>query len=524
VPSGNLELSADRLAISNVPSWFKPLQAGQEFAPPTGGARPAGGPGGASGGGREGESDRFSPLASPTSDGGISATATGGLGGSGGGSVADDFAGMSHTTSSQALIHFDTTSDREGRERDTRVSAEGTDMEYSEDEFFDVEYTDHHFADFGDERDAEGEPLLEHDDPLRPQDPRLRDPYLNYDPHDPFYPRYLDERDPNGSNNPWAERGRLRVRTNRTSSMPATAGTDYGPYDCDDPLSGEQALSDGGGSTSGGSIAGDGGYDRRRNHRSRRRRRRDPRNQYPKHGLASHSEVNTSLRLLKEALFVGIEFLNWRMRSLSIRSLRPYFTPAPPMIWRRLLTSLIPMHFKSGSGSASPHAVGTRSSHSSYNPAQSTHLGRDVVATDSFDPHGVAARPDLYVPLMLVLTMAQVLLWSIDVTGTTHSHCRRETLLGTSIAMSVGSWAGTAVWYYLVSYVLGSRLRFVQALAVSGYGLFGWVLALIAGQLMLLARQNDLGLGKGPGHSRLLSKFILIHPTEYSNLKCCFMN
>ena len=35
------------------------------------------------------------------------------------------------------------------------------------------------------------------------------------------------------------------------------------------------------------------------------------------------------------------------------------------------------------------------------------------------------------------------------------------------------------VWYYGVSYVLGSRLRFVQAVAVSGYGLFGWVLALI---------------------------------------------
>ena len=61
--------------------------------------------------------------------------------------------------------------------------------------------------------------------------------------------------------------------------------------------------------------------------------------------------------------------------------------------------------------------------------------------------------------------------------------------------MSVGSWAGTTVWYYLVSYVLGSRLRFVQALAVSGYGLFGWVLALIVGQLMLLARQNGIGLG-----------------------------
>ncbi|CAN0106902.1 unnamed protein product, partial [Phaeothamnion confervicola] len=88
----------------------------------------------------------------------------------------------------------------------------------------------------------------------------------------------------------------------------------------------------------------------------------------------------------------------------------------------------------------------------------------------------VAARPDLWGPLMLVFTLAQVFLFCTDVV---RHHCRRETMLGTSLAVAFGTWLGTASFYYAVSLLLASRVRLVQSVAVTGYGLFGWCVGLL---------------------------------------------
>ena len=62
-----------------------------------------------------------------------------------------------------------------------------------------MEYSDH-FADFGDDFDAEGEPLLEHEEEAH------ESPYLGSDPHHPYYARYSDEHD--AANGPPWERSR----------------------------------------------------------------------------------------------------------------------------------------------------------------------------------------------------------------------------------------------------------------------------------------------------------------------------
>ena len=67
----------------------------------------------------------------------------------------------------------------------------------------------------------------------------------------------------------------------------------------------------------------------------------------------------------------------------------------------------------------------------------------------------------------------------------------------TSIVVSVSAWFGSAVWYHLTSFILGSKLRFIQSLAVSGYGMFGWCLALFVCQIIVLLRKAGLPLAPG---------------------------
>ena len=93
---------------------------------------------------------------------------------------------------------------------------------------------------------------------------------------------------------------------------------------------------------------------------------------------------------------------------------------------------------------------------------------------------------DLFTPVMLAFTQAQILLWCIDVTGTNHAHCRREILLGVAIVVSLSSWIGTALFYHLVAFLLGARGSLLQSVCITGYGTFGWCVALVACQLLVL--------------------------------------
>jgi hypothetical protein len=67
------------------------------------------------------------------------------------------------------------------------------------------------------------------------------------------------------------------------------------------------------------------------------------------------------------------------------------------------------------------------------------------------------AAADLCGPLVLALTLAQVLLWCIDVrvpatlaasasANRPAARCQRETLLGTAVVVSCSAWAAATLW------------------------------------------------------------------------------
>ena len=118
---------------------------------------------------------------------------------------------------------------------------------------------------------------------------------------------------------------------------------------------------------------------------------------------------------------------------------------------------------------------------------------------------------DLYTPVLLAFTQAQVLLWCIDVTGTNHAHCRREILLGVSIVVSLSSWLGAGLFYHLFTYLLGSKGGLLQSLCVTGYGIFGSAAALVGCQLLaLLSRLTGVRV------SHEIPLFLLGVPSGYA--------
>jgi hypothetical protein len=99
---------------------------------------------------------------------------------------------------------------------------------------------------------------------------------------------------------------------------------------------------------------------------------------------------DSTFKVLRGALVVVIQFAWWRIRSASIDTWGPLFAPNPSTVARRLVKSLIPITFRgvdcdcsSGSGE-----------------------GNGVKPTTSLAI--LTSNPDLFVPVMLVLSLAQV--------------------------------------------------------------------------------------------------------------------
>mmetsp|Transcript_18052 Transcript_18052/g.23439 ORF Transcript_18052/g.23439 Transcript_18052/m.23439 type:complete len:673 (-) Transcript_18052:21-2039(-) len=204
------------------------------------------------------------------------------------------------------------------------------------------------------------------------------------------------------------------------------------------------------------------------NHNEGRRNQR-------KQNLHFDEDQNIStMKVLREALSVVIQFAWWRIRSASMDTWGPLFAPDPSTVVKRLIKTLAPITLKSvdfdcRSGSEIDERDGT----------SNTSLAI------------LTSNPDLFVPSLLVLSLAQVLLWCIDVTGKVgHVHCRRETLLGTVLLVSSSTWLGASLWYHLVSYLLGSRLEVIQSFTVVGYGLIGTCVSLVASQLLVLLQRE----------------------------------
>ena len=185
-------------------------------------------------------------------------------------------------------------------------------------------------------------------------------------------------------------------------------------------------------------------------------------------------------QLLKEAFVVIINFLWWRLRSFSLSELAVYLVPSPHSVLRRLGWAIVMVpSCDFGAIKDSVCAIPIATSKSHPHQQRQSNDNRKVLGGTNID---------LYTPIILVFTHAQILLWCIDIAGTNHQHCRREILLGVSIAVSLSSWVGTSLFYRLITYLfLGTPgVSFVESLCISGYGIIGSCTALVSCQLLVL--------------------------------------
>eukprot|EP01137_Pigoraptor_chileana_P013633 Opistho-2@67364 len=111
----------------------------------------------------------------------------------------------------------------------------------------------------------------------------------------------------------------------------------------------------------------------------------------------------------------------------------------------------------------------------------------------SFIPRKGAADPvpaELYGPLMLAFTLVTVLLFGMKAYG---MRVQQGTLMGTSMAVTFGYWFGASMLFYVASFVFNTSISIVQSLSVTGYGLFGYCIALAMGTLSSDTRLFYLG-------------------------------
>jgi len=149
-----------------------------------------------------------------------------------------------------------------------------------------------------------------------------------------------------------------------------------------------------------------------------------------------------------ESFIVVVEWVGWQFSFFNFRQLRRHFTPSLDQALGNLVDATLP--------------------------------GRGIQGGNT----------DLYIPLMLMFSLTQVFLLCMDVTNHT---CPRETLLGNSLAVSFNVWVGTSCFYFAISYLLAAHITFLQSLAATGYGLFGWCLALLSAHLSWHAGLGRVG-------------------------------
>ena len=148
---------------------------------------------------------------------------------------------------------------------------------------------------------------------------------------------------------------------------------------------------------------------------------------------------------------------------MKIDFLRPYFVVEPADVRSRLMASLLP---------------------------------RKPTGGDQ-----AAFQGDLYSPLMLVLTLVTVLLYGIKA-GSAPSVGVEGTVMGTALFAAFGYWFGASTVFSVLAYVFNCNLSIIQVLSLTGYGIFGYCIVLVASSLF-------------PSSGERLREHCLNHNTEY---------
>jgi len=94
-------------------------------------------------------------------------------------------------------------------------------------------------------------------------------------------------------------------------------------------------------------------------------------------------------------------------------------------------------------------------------------LGQSLVPRKPVKPQTVAG--ELYGPMMVVMTLIALLLFSMKHSGHT---VQEGTLMGTAIGVCFGYWVGASGFYYFLSYLCNSHITLLQIFSLVGYALF----------------------------------------------------
>jgi len=94
------------------------------------------------------------------------------------------------------------------------------------------------------------------------------------------------------------------------------------------------------------------------------------------------------------------------------------------------------------------------------------------------------AIPDLYGPLMIVLTMAAILLAEMKQAQT--KVAQDGTLIGAALGLCITYWVISSLFFYLLGYMFDSSMSIPQTLSMSGYALFGFTCFIALQQVIAL--------------------------------------
>jgi len=87
-----------------------------------------------------------------------------------------------------------------------------------------------------------------------------------------------------------------------------------------------------------------------------------------------------------------------------------------------------------------------------------------------------SGKPDLYGPVMLLFTLIAILLYGMKMS---HVKIEEGTLMGSAFALCWMYWIVIALAYRAGAYICSMPLTFLEALSLTGYGFFGYCLALL---------------------------------------------
>ena len=119
-------------------------------------------------------------------------------------------------------------------------------------------------------------------------------------------------------------------------------------------------------------------------------------------------------------------------------------------------------------------------------------------------------RPDMYGPLMAVLSMPQVLLQCITHGG----GCSRASILGNVVVTSLCLWLGLALLYRLVALLLAPAIDIRHTLCSTGYSFYSWMLAFVVSHVLDEFVLVDHDIHENWTYTRMLPLFIIGLPSS----------